>query len=112
MKVMFSFNLSIIDVILSIVVVVLLLLFITEGNERPPRIRLKLPMKGPSKILKNFKGLVENTREKFSRSSTGFQTCIHHFGYLKDLPEKTPIPPECFGCPKTLRCLASDKSDG
>ncbi len=109
---MFSFNLSIIDVILSIVVVVLLLLFITEGNDGSPRMRLKPAVKGPRKILANFKGLVENTRDKLSRSSTGFQTCIHHFGYLKDLPERTPIPAECFGCPKTLRCLASDKSDG
>jgi len=108
---MFSFNLSVIDVILSIVVVVLLLLFIIDGRESQPRIRSELLEKGPSRILENFKGLVTNTRKKFSRSSTSFQTCVHHFGYLKDLPERTPIPAECFGCPRTLRCLALNESD-
>ena len=110
---MLSFNLSVIDIILAIAVVVLLLLFLREGRANQPKIRLELPIKGLSKLSKNLKELVENAQEKLSisQSPTGFQNCVHNFGYLKDLPEKTPIPAECFGCPKTLRCLSLKESD-
>jgi hypothetical protein len=105
---MLSFNLSFIDIILTIAVVVLLLLFLTEEKESQPKIRVKLPIKDLSKLLENLKGLIKNAQEKLSisQSPAGFQKCLHHFGYLKELPEKTPVPAECFGCPKTLQCLS------
>jgi hypothetical protein len=60
-----------------------------------------------------LKGLVKNAQAKLSitQSSTGFQNCIHQFGYLKDHPKDTPVPDECFGCPKILHCLFPNKSD-
>jgi len=36
-----------------------------------------------------------------------FEGCPHKFGYLKNLPRNTPIPDECFGCPKVVECLAA-----
>ena len=31
--------------------------------------------------------------------------CIHFYGYLHSLPKNTPIPDECFGCPRVMQCL-------
>jgi hypothetical protein len=37
--------------------------------------------------------------------------CLHHYGYLHSLPKNTPIPDECFGCPKIVDCLVSANSN-
>lgn len=39
-----------------------------------------------------------------------FAGCVHKFGYLKTVPRNTPIPDECFGCPKILECLMHSKN--
>jgi hypothetical protein len=38
-----------------------------------------------------------------------FEGCPHKFKYLRALPKNSPIPDECFGCPKILECLGSSK---
>jgi len=38
-----------------------------------------------------------------------FEGCPHRFEYLRNLPKNSPIPDECFGCPKILECLGSPK---
>ena len=49
------------------------------------------------------------TENRFKKQSAeGFQKCVHQFGYLEDMPKNTPIPDECFGCPKVLRCMFPD----
>jgi hypothetical protein len=35
--------------------------------------------------------------------------CPHSFGYLSTLPKGSPLPEECFLCPKVVDCLASSK---
>lgn len=44
-------------------------------------------------------------RSFFLFGETSFEGCPHKFGYLRTLPKNTPIPDECFGCPKILECL-------
>jgi type IV secretory pathway VirB10-like protein len=39
-----------------------------------------------------------------------FEGCPHRFKYLRALPKNSPIPDECFGCPKILECLGSSKN--
>jgi hypothetical protein len=31
--------------------------------------------------------------------------CLHHFGYLSELPKNSSIPEECFFCPKVVNCI-------
>ncbi len=31
--------------------------------------------------------------------------CLHHFGYLKSLPENASLPDECLTCPKLMQCF-------
>jgi hypothetical protein len=32
--------------------------------------------------------------------------CLHHFGYLKNLPKNSSIPDECFACANLIQCSA------
>lgn len=36
---------------------------------------------------------------------TKFKHCEHEFGYLGGVLKTKPIPDECFGCPKLLKCV-------
>jgi len=40
-----------------------------------------------------------------------FEGCAHKFGYLKNLPKNTPIPDECFGCPRIVDCLTTLRNE-
>lgn len=31
--------------------------------------------------------------------------CLYQLGYLKQRPKNTPIPEECFTCPKMIECM-------
>jgi len=101
-----SFELSVIDIVLVIAVVVLFLLFLSQRRGQPTT-ESELPMTGEKKPSEKPKVQVENAQEKISNAqvSVDSQECVHHFGYLKDLPKNTPVPEECFGCKKILRCL-------
>lgn len=105
---MLSFDLSVIDVVLAIAVVVLLLLFISQRQGRPAE----------SNSIKDRRTLLakggRTARATQDRGSGTFSSesvrCAHHFGYLRDHPRNTPIPDECFGCQNVMRCLSSDGS--
>lgn len=50
----------------------------------------------------------ENSSKELSEAMQSKQTisdCSHHFGYLGTLPKNTPLPDECLGCPKIIKCL-------
>ena len=49
------------------------------------------------------------TSAKQISKSSDEKDCLHHFGYLNELPKNTPIPGECFGCPKIVDCLITAK---
>lgn len=42
--------------------------------------------------------------------NSDFKGCSYKFGYLRSLPKNTPIPDECFGCPKIIQCLMPSKN--
>jgi len=101
-----SFELSAIDIALVIAVVVLFLLFLSQRRGQPTT-ESELPMIRQEKPSEKPKVQVKSVQEKISKTqdSTDSRECVHHFGYLKDLPKGTPVPDECFGCKKILRCL-------
>jgi len=101
-----SFELSVIDIALIIAVVVLLMLFLTHKHGQPTT-ESELPRKGQKKPLEKPKVTAKTVQEKTSKTQSpmDFQECMHHFGYLRTLPRGTPVPDECFGCKKILRCL-------
>ena len=106
---MLSFEVSAMDVVLLVAMLVLLLLFISQKrghSAAEPRLNMETQEKLSRKPVKMEKTAAEDSAKK--QSAEGFQKCVHKFGHLKDMPKNTPIPDECFGCPTVMRCLFPD----
>jgi hypothetical protein len=105
---MLSFDVSAIDIVLLVAVLVLFLLFISQRksqSEAEPKPNIDAPKKLSSTPMKREKTATESSDK--NQSPEGFRQCVHQFGYLKNMPKNTPVPDECFGCPKVLRCMFS-----
>jgi len=103
---MLSFELSVIDIVLAIAVIMLLLLFLRVRKNQSttrsglPHSHQEKPLEKPKKPSKDVQ-----TKASTAQSTMTFEKCVHHFGYLKNLPKNTSVPDECFGCPRLLRCM-------
>ena len=109
---MLSFDISAIDIVLLVAVLVLIVLFITQQRGKTVA-ESPLP---PSSLGENLEKLETRVKSKSKEHNTrqsplGFTKCIHDFGYLRNLPQNTPIPDECFGCPQVMRCLFPNEQD-
>lgn len=106
---MLSFEISAIDVVLLVAVLVLLLLFVSQKRSQSVS-KPGLNMNNQEELLvePKTKGKTALKTSNEKQLAEGFQKCVHQFGYLKDMPKNTPIPDECFGCPKVLRCMFPD----
>jgi len=115
---MLSFEVSVIDIVLMLAVMVLLILQITKQSKKSVEPELSEPAlslpeeKGLEKPLEAVEPheVVEPQKPvEEAHVQTGFQTssidCPHHFGYLKKLPADAPIPDECFGCHRMTDCF-------
>ena len=104
---MLSFDISVIDIVMMIAIIALLILYITKQSNK----RLTEPEtsvseeKGaekPSEAVEPKKSTEQ--KESQTRPQTDSLECPYHIGYLKKLPEETPIPDECFRCPRMVEC--------
>jgi hypothetical protein len=109
---MLSFEVSAIDVVLMISVIVLLALFITQKRSHV------VTESQSSTLTEEIKAEDQEKEDqiiardsKKGENISRFQKCIHHFGYLSNLPQNTSVPDECFGCPKAMRCLFPNEQD-
>jgi len=103
---MLSFDISAIDIVLLVAVMVLIVLFITQHRGKAV-VESQLT---PSSLGETSEKLETRVRSKSKERNTkqsplGFTKCIHDFGFLRNLPQNTPVPDECFGCPTVMRCL-------
>lgn len=102
---MLSFELSAMDIVLLVAVLILLSLYVTKMREKPQN---QLESKTEQQVV--FKKSPKTKKEKKKTELQKEQPetdieCAHHFGYLRSLPPNTPVPDECFGCPKVMQCL-------
>jgi len=103
---MLSFDISVIDVVLSIVILILLLLFVTQRKSQSGCVQKTAMMSGKGTLEEPKVGEKISTQTNPDRSSAdSFQGCVHQFGHLRSMPKGTAVPEECFGCPKVLRCM-------
>lgn len=108
---MLSFELSAIDLILAIAVVILLILQITKPSAKPPtREKLliaqkKLPKKPTIEDTK-----LEKEKERLTpKPQTDSTKCPYGFGYLKRLDTGGSIPDKCLSCPRIMECYSANK---
>jgi len=93
---------------------------ISQRTQQTPRLLVSATVEGasheslehipkPSENKEPHKQLKTTTSTKQVSKSSDAKDCLHHFGYLNELPKNTPIPGECFGCPKIVDCLVTRK---
>lgn len=108
---MLSFDISAIDIVLLVAVIVLLFLSIQKRSQAS--IVSQLPEQQGAELSERVEVKTHSPKKKLSsdQSRKGFHGCPHSFGYLKDLPKNTPVPDECYGCQQVMRCLFTSEQD-
>jgi hypothetical protein len=101
---MLSFDVSAIDVVLVVAVLILLSLYVTRKTGTP-KTEPKQQIEMKHKVQENPQTTTKIVKSKTPQLQAGFQSCVHHFGYLKGLEKNKAVPDECFGCPKVMQCL-------
>ena len=109
---MLSFELSAIDLILAIAVIILLVLYITKLSARPPT-EEKLLVEKESSSEKPATEATTPEEERKRLMSTQPQTvsaeCPYGFGYLRKLDKEASIPDGCLGCSRIMECYSLDE---
>ncbi len=110
---MLSFEISVIDVVLLIAIIIVLLLQITRTPkeytrepEMPREERKPLEKLGKNTTIQRTSKKKESSH---TRSLEGPVECPHHFGYLKTLPPGSSVPDECYSCSRMMQCLYSSE---
>lgn len=60
-------------------------------------------------VLAKVKEAISNQSPDKNKEDKTKVKCPHSFGYLSTLPKGSPLPEECFLCPKVVDCIASSK---
>ncbi len=127
---MFTFDVSIIDIVLVVAIIVLLFLYSSNKKMQPhttershttvvERQYIPVTEKPLAPIVEEYhieerkpiqeeQKVVSKTFESQDYAPKSPETppnCVHNFGYLESRPNNTPIPDECLGCSKVMQCL-------
>lgn len=107
---MLSFDLSVIDIVLVIAIIILLLLHTTRKPAKytgEPQISRKerKPLEEPRRDIVMPK--TPKREKSLTRLPEDSVKCSHYLGYLKTLPKRGSIPEECYNCPLMMQCLFS-----
>ena len=102
---MISFELSAIDVVLTLAVIILLILYLKKS---PTESTAKTQPSFAKKVLEKERSttVVSGKQEE----KTDVWKCPHSFGYLGNLPKDASIPSECLTCPRVMECHSKGKS--
>lgn len=111
---MLSFELSAIDLILAIAVIVLLVLYITKSSPKPPAEEKILVVResSPEKPAKEAAMLEEEKKglmPSHLQSQTGSVPCPFGFGYLRRLDKEASIPDGCLSCSRIVDCYSRNE---
>jgi hypothetical protein len=104
---MLPFELSVIDMVLIIAVIILLSFHITKtSNESNTRPKLNMEKKKSSKKWKKKNAI---SRTSLTDEEAIVKECSYNFGYLSTLPKGKSIPEECYYCSRIMQCLFTKK---
>jgi hypothetical protein len=95
---MISFELSAIDLILAVSVVILVILYMTKLSGKTIE---EKPLKKLSKMKKAFK---DAHKEKSLEFSTDYGDCPRGFGAIRKIGEDNSVSERCLGCYKIMEC--------
>ena len=112
MEPLLSFELSVIDIVLAIAIIVILLLQVKKTpTESPAEPELSREERKPSEGSgKNVITRKTSRKKEFpTHTPEGSADCPYHFGYLKTLPLGSSAPEECYNCSRMRQCLFSSE---
>jgi hypothetical protein len=96
---MISFDLSAIDIVLTVAIVILFVLYFTRSSTEPT---IKPNTSLSRRILPHHQ--VKSIEEPQPMTAETARTCPYSFGYLANLPKNAAIPDSCLSCPRMLGC--------
>jgi len=114
---MLSFELSAIDLILAVAVIILLVLYLTKSSAKPP-VEEKLLVENESSPKEPVTEAtmpeatvpeeeIEKPMPSQPQPKTGSATCPFGFGYLRKLDKDASIPDGCLGCSRIMECYSA-----
>ena len=123
---MLSFELSVVDIVLVIAIIILLLFLMTGSNTKDTnapelsrkswkdeflrKTKKRKTLEEPRKNIVTPE-ISEKKESSVAPSPEGSLECSHHFGYLKTLPLGSTVPEECRTCSCAARCLLMDEQN-
>lgn len=113
-KPMLSFELSVIDLVLAVAIVIVLLLQITRAPVKSvtePELTNENQKASESSVRNVLTPRTSKTKQPFTRLIENSVKCPQHFGYLRNLSNTSSIPEECYSCPRMMQCLYSKKQN-
>jgi hypothetical protein len=114
---MLSFEMSAIDLILAVAVIILLILYLTKSSAKPPVEEKMLVEKESSSREPVMEATmpeatvpeeeIESPVSSQPKPKTGSATCPYGFGYLRKLDKEASIPDGCLGCSRIMECYSA-----
>lgn len=109
---MLSFELSAIDLILAVAVIILLILYLTKSSAKPSTGEKLLVRKESSSERPQEEVTMPDEERKRLMSTepqTGSAECPYGFGYLRKLDRGASIPDGCLSCPRIMECYGANE---
>jgi len=105
---MLSFELSAIDLVLAIAVIILLILHIKKASTKPSKEKVLIKNGNSSKqTMEDLKPEKEMERPT-PKPQTDSTKCPYGFGYLKKLDKGASIPDKCLSCFRIMECYSAN----
>ena len=107
---MLPFELSAIDLILALAVIILLVLYITKSSAKPPTeekllVEKEIPPEKPAEEATMPGEEKKRLMASQLQPQTGSVPCPYGFGYLRRLDKEASIPDGCLGCSRIIECM-------
>ncbi|MFQ5836466.1 MAG: hypothetical protein ACE5HG_01285 [Candidatus Bathyarchaeia archaeon] len=123
---MLPFELSVIDLILAIAVIILLILYITKSSVKTATEEKLLVEKERANIFERFRSKLSKVLNRLSSLSSfagegrrkdvvmrapamDSTKCPYGFGYLKKLDKDASIPDKCLVCSRIMECFSANE---
>jgi hypothetical protein len=97
---MLPFELTAIDLILVIAVIVLLILYITKLANSPEQV-----------LKRSIKKYAKQEKEVESKPKYGYAECPRGFGNIKKLSYDGSVSDRCLGCYRIMECYGESERD-
>jgi len=95
---MLSFELTAIDLILAIAVIVLIVLYWTKLSKIPEE-----------QFLRRSTAKAASPERLATRSQSGYAECPRGFGYIKKIGDDGSVSERCLGCYRIMECYSEQE---